>query len=129
MQKNSQIILYINLEELEKYHNFMVGYSGTTQEEQDIEYSVAKLNYLQALRNIAYATEICSYYDDGELDQDELETINNIDDIRDLYLDEETSLESDYELQSQLDKYYNMDTKEMLKLRERIDDFYNEEEY
>lgn len=111
----------VSLKGLKKYHNYMVEYKGTTQEEEDVKFNKVKYKYLLAKRDLAYTEELLGLYENDTL-SDEVES--RIYDIKFLY---ENSITQDSEvgqeildLQKELDKKYDIDSSEIYDLESRL---------
>lgn len=117
----------ISLDELSDYHNYMVEYKGTTQEKEDNNFMRIKYQYLLAKIRLAYADKIINLYSDGTLSSEEYDQIKNIELLADGQRIRSTS-ENIKKLQSELDKEYFLDSKELYDLYDKLK-YMNEEDF
>lgn len=109
----------ISLDELSKFHDYMVEYKGTTQEEEDIKFMVIKYNFLLAKTKLAFADKIMNLYKDGSLSYEDNEEIKMIESISD---DPSYKISDDEakKIRQELDKDYFLDSKELLELYNKL---------
>lgn len=109
---------YINtvpLDELEKYHDYMVKHNGALQAEEDYDFVEVSRKCHESKRYMAYTKELLSYLEDGEISSDDFERITDIE-----FLLYEVSPYSDdiedNQLQKELGDKYNIDSQELYEL-------------
>ena len=121
----------VSLKDLEKYHDYMVEYRGTTQEEEDTSFLVTKYSCMKALLNLEYANAIVSLYEDGNISDEDLNMINNINEVRSLPVNEYLTEGSELEiLRSDIYEKSGINYEEYLELVKTVSNIdFEEEEY
>lgn len=114
----------ISLDKLQEFHNYMVEYKGTTQSEEDYNFIKINYNYLMTKRRLAYLDKMISYYDDGSLRADECIMIDDIATLSNVVISEEDEVEKNLkDLQSELDKEYDLDSESLYELERKMHRF------
>lgn len=121
----------VSLRDLEKYHDYMVEYRGTTQEEEDISFLLTKYGRMKTLLNLEYANAIVSLYEDKDISDEDLSIINNIDEVRSLPINEYLTEGSELEvLRSDIYKKSGINYEEYLELVETVSNIdFKEDEF
>ncbi|WP_419726218.1 hypothetical protein [Terrisporobacter petrolearius] len=111
----------ISLDKLKNYHNYLVEYKGTTQEEEDIEFNKTKYKYLLSKRQLAYTKEVIELCNNDNLSGEVFDRIKNIKILQETIVSENNNYKKEViELQNELDKKYNIDSKELYDVESKV---------
>lgn len=111
----------ISLDKLKSYHNYSVEYKGTTQEEEDIKFNKTKYNYLLSKRQLAYTKEVIELCGNDNLSGEVFNRIKNIKILQETIVSENNNYKKEViELQNELDKKYNIDSKELYDIESKV---------
>lgn len=78
----------VSMDDLKKYHDYLVEYRGTTQEEEDNNFMITKSVYMVNTLTLSYASEIMSLYNGEELSKDDIEMVKKIDEVKNMPVNE-----------------------------------------
>lgn len=78
----------VSMDDLKKYHDYLVDYRGTTQEEEDNNFMITKSVYMVNTLTLSYASEIMSLYNGEELSKDDIEMVKKIDEVKNMPVNE-----------------------------------------
>lgn len=111
----------ISLDNIKNYHNYLVEYKGTTQEQEDIEFNEIKYKYLLSRRQLAYTKEIIELCSDDNLSKEVFDRIKNIKILQENIISENNNDKKEVvELQNELDKKYGIDSKELYDIESKV---------
>lgn len=111
----------ISLDNLKKFHNYLVEYKGTTQEQEDIEFNEIKYKYLLSRRQLAYTKEIIELCSNNNLSKEVFDRIKNIKILQENVISENNNNKKEVmELQNELDKKYNTNSKELYDIESKV---------
>lgn len=119
----------VSMDDLKKYHDYLVEYRGTTQEEEDNNFIIIKSKYMRNMLTLSYASEILSLYNDEELSKDDIEIVKKIDEVRNMpvneYLSEGGELDK---IRTSVYERVGIDYDEYVDLVRKASDIYYEQE-
>lgn len=111
----------ISLDNLKNYHNYLVEYKGTTQEQEDINFNKMKYTYLLSKRQLAYTKEIIELCSNDNLSKEVFDRIKNIKILQENIISENNNNKKEViELQNELDKKYDIDSKELYDIESKV---------
>ncbi|MDU6996603.1 MAG: hypothetical protein E6356_17245 [Terrisporobacter othiniensis] len=111
----------ISLDNLKNYHNYLVEYKGTTQEQEDIEFNEIKYKYLLSRRQLAYTKEIIELCSNDNLSKEVFDRIKNIKILQENVISENDNDKKEViELQNELDNKYKIDSKELYDIESKV---------
>lgn len=119
----------VSMDDLKKYHEYLVDYRGTTQEEEDNNFIITKSKYMRNMLTLSYASEILSLYNSEELSKDDIEIVKKIDEVRNMpvneYLSEGGELDK---IRTSVYERAGIDYDEYVDLVIKASDIYDEQE-
>lgn len=112
----------LKLNDLKKYHDYMVEYKGSTQGEEDYKFIEKNYEYLTSKRLLAYTEEIESYLKDDELSTQELVNVKGLKKLwfGAISFDNDVVDEVLKTFQFDLDKKYGIDSQELYDIQQKM---------
>lgn len=113
----------ISLEDLAKYHEFLVEYMGTTEEEEYNYFLATESFYYETKLYASYCNKIIELYEDKEFSEDDIKIIENIDEIRLSAIDKQFDKGSElYKLREEIYDNSGIGYEKYVKFNEKIKD-------
>lgn len=120
----------VSMDDLKKYHDYLVEYRETTQEEEDNNFIITKSKYMRSMLTLSYANEILSLYEDEELNKDDIDMIRKIDEVKNMAVNEHLKKGGDLDkIRTSVYERAGIDYDEHIDIVIKASDIYDERAY
>lgn len=120
----------VSMDDLKKYHDYLVEYKETTQEEEDNNFIITESKYMRNMLTLSYANEILSLYNGEELSKDDIKMVEKIDEVRNMPVNKHLAEGGELnKIRTSVYERAGIDYDEYIDIVRKANDIYDKQEY